>query len=400
MKIPLSYNLLDSKDINAAIKVLRSGNLTMGKKNTKFEKNFAKSVGCKYSLMVNSGSSANLLALFTLVNPFFTKKNSFKKIFNNKSEVIVPALSWPTSIWPIVQSGLVPVLVDSDPFTLQMKQDCFEKALNKNTVGVVSVSVLGNSIDLGWLKSMCKKNNLWLVEDTCEGLGAKYKNRFLGTFGDIGTYSFYFSHHITTIEGGMFVTNNRKIYEVAKSLRSHGWIRDLKNKNFYIKKYKDLDPRFLFVNSGFNLRSTEVNAALGLEQLKKLKKFNLKRNKIFNYWKKELNKLNIINVFDIIKINKHVTPAIFGFPVICKNKIIRDKLKNFLEKNGIETRPIICGNINRHPAIKLFKHKVIDNLQGANNVTDRGLFWSINPLMSKEQCNYIIKIIRKFCYHK
>jgi CDP-6-deoxy-D-xylo-4-hexulose-3-dehydrase len=396
MKIPLSQNLLNSKDINEAIKVLRSGNLTMGKNNTKFEKIFARTVGSKYSLMVNSGSSANLLSLFTLVNPLFKKTSNFKKIFNNRSEVIVPALSWPTSIWPIVQAGLVPVLVDCETTTLQMKQDSFEKALSKNTIGVVAVHVLGSSIDLGWLKKICKKKKLWVVEDSCEALGAKYKNKFLGTFGDIGTYSFYFSHHITTIEGGMLVTNDRKIYEVAKSLRAHGWIRDLKNKKFYIKKFKNLDPKFLFINSGFNFRSTEINAALGISQLKKLKKFNLKREEIYNYWVRALNKLNITNIFENITVNKYVTPAIFGFPIICKNKMIKDKLKNFLEKNGIETRPIICGNMARHPAIKLFKHKIVDNLEGANNVTDRGLFWSVNPLTSKVQQNYLIKTVKRF----
>ena len=220
---PLLDNAFSKEDLISGIKVLASGQITMSKKTKDFEKEFARKLGIKYALMVNSGSSANLLASFAACNPL--RKNRFKP----GDEVLIPALCWSTSLWPLVQSGLKPVFVDIDKDTLNVNPNLLIKKISKKTKVIMLVHVLGNSTDILKIKKIAQRKKIILIEDTCEALGSKFKKKYLGTFGDFGTFSFYYSHQITSGEGGMIVCNNKDDYDLLYSMRSHGWSRNLKN---------------------------------------------------------------------------------------------------------------------------------------------------------------------------
>ena len=213
-KYPLLNQGFNFNDIQKGIEVLMSGQITMSSITRKFEKEFARKVGSKFAIMVNSGSSANLLAAFASCNPM--RKNKFKV----GDEMLIPAICWSTSLWPFVQAGLKPIFVDSDINSLNIDLNDFKKKINSKTKLVMIVHVLGNSSNIEEIKKICKKRNIILVEDTCESLGSKFKNKYLGTFGDFGTYSFYYSHQITSGEGGMIVCNNNDDYDILLSLRS------------------------------------------------------------------------------------------------------------------------------------------------------------------------------------
>ena len=291
------YPLLDQGlrkiDLYEGIKVLKSGKITMSNKTLEFEKKFAKKIKVKHAIMTNSGSSANLLAAFAACNPL--RKQRFKKGDN----AIIQSLCWPTSLWPLVQTGLKINFVDVDPTTLNVKVKDIIKTVNNKTKVILLVNVLGLSTEINILKKFCKKKKIILIEDNCESLGTKYKNNYLGTFGDFGTFSFFYSHQITSGEGGMVVCNNKNDYEILKSLRSHGWSRDEKTS----KKFPKLDPRYIFINSGFNLRPTDVQAAIGLSQFSKLERFKIirsqNRQKIINHltnhpkWKSQFSFIKV-----------------------------------------------------------------------------------------------------------
>ena len=349
---PLLDNAFSKEDLLSGIKVLISGKLTMSNKTREFEKEFAKRVGSKYALMVNSGSSANLLATFAACNPL--RKNRFKR----GDEVLIPAVCWSTSLWPLVQSGLKPVFVDVEKDTLNVNAALLIKKITKKTKVIMLVHVLGNSTDIDKIKKVAKKNKIIIIEDTCEALGAKYKNKYLGTFGDFGTYSFYFSHQITSGEGGMVVCNNEEDYELLYSMRSHGWSRGLKSQKKIEKKHPTLDPKFIFVNSGFNLRPTDIVASIGNSQLKRLNNFikirNLNSSKIKDGLKKSKKWKN---QFSFQEIRSNVKTSPFGFPIFMNKKFMKKKNKfiQMLDKHGVETRPIISGNFLNQPSIKLFK---------------------------------------------
>ena len=272
---PLLEKGLSENDLSKGIQVLKKGFITMNKETEKFEKEFSRVVKSKYSLMVNSGSSANLLAAFAACNPM--RKNRFKL----GDEALIPALCWSTSLWPLVQSGLKPKFVDVNPQTLNVDADQLIRQITKKTKVIMLINVLGISTDVKKIISYARKKKIIIIEDNCEALGAKFKSKHLGTYGDFGTYSFFYSHQITCGEGGMIVCNNENDYKILLSLRSHGWSRGKKVYQENAKKFPNLDPRYIFINSGFNLRPTDIQAAIGRNQLKRLNLFKRirKRNK-------------------------------------------------------------------------------------------------------------------------
>ena len=349
---PLVENPFSTHDINEGIKVLKSKQLTLSKKTKDFENHFTKKFKSKYSLMVNSGSSANLLALQCLINPY--RKNRLKK----NDEVIIPTLCWSTSLWPIIQSNLKPIFVDINPDTLNISEKDIEKKITKKTKAIMLVHVLGNSCNMDEVMKIKKKYNLILIEDTCESLGSKYKNKYLGTFGEFSTFSFYSSHQISSGEGGMICCKNNNDYNIIKSMRSHGWSRGTSYENKIYNSNKRLDKRFIFFNSGYNLRPTEVSAAIGHNQFKRLNKFiairNYNRRLIINAMKKSKILNNKIQIYQA---NDNVNPSWFGLSIKINSKIknIKRKIINKLENNGIETRPIISGNFTEQPSAKIYK---------------------------------------------
>jgi len=345
---PLSNDNLSKQDLNAGIKVLRSGRITMGDKTRIFESNFAKKLNAKYALMVNSGSSANLLATFASCNPL--RKNRFKA----GDQALIQSLCWPTSLWPLVQAGLKIKFVDIDSNTLNVKAEEIIKKVTKKTKVILLINVLGLSSDIEKIRNFCNSKKIILIEDNCEALGAKYNNKYLGTYGDFSTFSFFYSHQITSGEGGMITCKTKSDYEILKSLRSHGWSRDKK----IAEKYPNLDPRYIFINSGFNLRPTDIQAAIGKSQFKRLEKFQKIRT---------INRKNIIqnlsehpnwnNQFIFIQVPKEISPSYMVLPIMINSRYVKKKIKfiNYIESRGLQTRPVISGNFAKQPSAKLYK---------------------------------------------
>ena len=380
---PLLTDGYSSSDLQEASKILLSERITMSKMTKKFEKFFANKIGARYALMVNSGSSANLLATFCLLNPY--KKNRLKK----GDECLVPALCWSTSLWPIVQAGLKPIFVDVNINTFTIDFETIKKSVTKKTKAVMLLNVLGNCSEMEKIKNFLRKKKIFLIEDTCEALGSKYKNKYLGTFGDFGTYSFYYSHQITSGEGGMIVCKSKKDYEILKSLRAHGWDRELNKKN---------SKGFNFINEGFNLRPLDLTAAIGLNQFKRLnllKKIRSKnRNKII---KSLISSKKWSNQYLFFEPQKYLEPSWFGLPLMLNNKNKKNKIKllNYLNKKKIETRPIISGNFANQPAIKKYNIKFKKNeLKNSQEIEDRGFFIGLpTKILDKVEINKITNLL-------
>jgi len=360
---PLQADNFSSQDINAGIKILLSGQLTMSKKTREFEKYFAKKIKAKYCLMVNSGSSANLLALFCVMNPLR------KKRLKRGDECLVPTICWSTTLWPIIQAGLTPKVVDVNINSFSLDLDTIKRNVTKKTKAIMIVNVLGNCAELDEIRKYADKKKIVLIEDNCESLGSVYKNKNLGTYGDFSSFSFYFSHQITAGEGGMIACKSEKDYKILKALRAHGWDREIN------KKSKN---KFNFINQGFNLRPLEVSAAIGLSQLKRLNKMiktrSYNRSKIL---KKLRNSNEWDNQYDFFEPQKNLKPSWFGLPLLIKKKFIKKKglFLKFLNKNKVETRPIISGNFANQPAIKLHKIKIDSKkLINAQEIENRGFF--------------------------
>ena len=376
-KYQLLENGFSDQDISIGKKVLNSKRITMASYTRNFELAFAKKLGAKYALMVNSGSSANLLATFAAGNPL--KKNCLKR----GDEVLIPALCWSTSIWPLVQFGLKPVFVDIDIETLNINLADLEKKITKKTRAIMLINVLGISSDLFKIRKIADKKKIIIIEDNCESLGSTLKKKYLGTFGDYGSFSFYYSHQITSGEGGMVTCNKKEDYDILFALRSHGWLggtrfykRNLKSYNTYANQNPKLDPRYIFINSGFNLRPTDIQAAIAHNQFKRLdtlKKFrNINKNLII---KKISNSKKWKNQFKFIVTPKDIDPSWMGLPILLSEKYIKKKQKfvNFLDNQGIETRPIISGNFANQPAAKLYKLcKKNEKFENAQKVQELG----------------------------
>lgn len=387
------YFLLDDafskKDLAEGVKVILSKRITMSKITSNFEKKFAKSIGSKYAVMVNSGSSANLLAVFAACNPL--RKNRFVP----GDEAIIPAVLWSTSLWPLVQAGLKPVFVDIDPSTLNADMKLLISKITSRTKLIMAIHVLGNSTDIELLRKICVKKKIILIEDTCESLGSKFKNKNLGTFGDFGTYSFYYSHQITSGEGGMVTCNTLDDYKILYSLRAHGWARGinaLKSK----KKIGNLNKDFVFINSGFNLRPTDIAAAIAYNQFKRLNKLmkirDDNRTKIINQL---LNSSHWNQQFVFIKAAPNVSPSWFGLPILISEKFVdcKNKFLKYLNQKGIETRPIISGNFMNQPCVKLYKlNENNEKFTKAQLIDDRGFFIGLHTnKITKYQLEYLEK---------
>jgi len=396
--VPLNVSTYDDAEINAAKEVLDGGYVTMGSLCKEFETKFSQYLKVPHSTFVNSGSSANLLALNALQVEMSYTRNNDALLMNNELEVIVPALTWSTSVFPIIQCGFKPVFVDSDPLTLQMNTAHVEQAITDKTVAIMAVHVLGNTCNMDHLIALCDKHRLVLIEDCCESLGAKYKDKYVGSFGDFSTFSFFFSHHITTIEGGMVCSRTAIHNDQLRMSRSHGWSRHLEDQDT-IKALGGKDLRFLFLSMGYNLRPTEINAAFGLRQLTRLSTLNERRKAIASMITQEMYDLNL--GIKPMAYTEGADPALFGYPVLCDSEEQRDDLRNFLESNGIETRPIIAGNLVKHPVFTTSRlqlpHRVhTGGLAGADKVHSCGLFWGLSPFMTVEMTDHLISTLGQF----
>ncbi len=379
-----------AEEISAATRQMLSTFVTMGKQVKEFEAQYAAEFGNKFALFSNSGSSANLLAIAALSNHLCENR------LQEGDEIIVPALSWSTTVWPLIQCKLIPVFVDCDPLTYNIDIASLEKAITAKTKAIMLVHVYGNPCDMEQIMSIAAKHNLQIIEDSCESMGAYYKGKAVGTFGRVATFSTYFSHHITTLEGGITVTDDFKLIEIMRMLRAHGWSRETDEHAKYCAEYPDIDPRFIFINLGYNLRATEVQAVMGKAQLPKLKDFVKTRRENSAYYLAEFSSYS--DFFDFQQETPGAASSWFGFCFRLKEKCpfkLRD-ITGFLNSRGIETRPIIAGNMSRHPVMKHYAHRVAGNLVNCDNIMQRGFAIGCHHAIDNKARQYVAACLREF----
>ncbi len=384
---PLMHNNFTNTDMGAAIKMLKIKNeiLTQSKYVKMFEKKWSRWLGIKYSVFVNSGSSANFLTMAAL------------KILYGKGEVILPALTWISDINSVIQNNFKPVFVDINPRNLCMSTNEIIKKVNKNTLAVFITHAQGFNGLTTKLISFLKKRNVTLIEDVSESHGATFKKKKLGTFGKISNFSFYYAHHMTTIEGGMICTNDKNIYEMLKMLRSHGMIRESNNLLFekkIAKKYPYLSPKFIFLYPGYNFRNNEIGAAIGLSQLRSLDRNNNKRKENFRLFLKLLDNTKYRTDFDL------EGSCNYAFPVILKTKSL--KLRNYFEKNltknKIEFRRGSAGGGNqlRQPYLKEIAKKInLKTFIEVEHIHFFGYYVGNYPSLSKSKIKKICNILNR-----
>jgi len=388
-KITLAAPSYDSDEVLDVLDSLLSTWLTMGDKVNSFEEKFCEYIDSKNAIMVNSGSSANLLALSSLTNPLLEEK------IEKGTSIITPAVTWSTTISPIIHVGCKPLFVDIDLDSLCVNTDLLEEAISKETSAVMPVHLMGHPCDMKKICKIADNNNLHIIEDSCEAHGSTVDGKKVGTFGDIGTFSFFMSHHITTIEGGMLVTDDENIAEIAKSLRAFGWTRELKRKNEINAKYSDIDPRFLFVNLGYNLRPTEIQGAFGRHQLKKLDSLIYHRRENAKFWNDRLAKYSDYLLLPIRNLENHVY---FGYAITIKENspFSRKEITDFLESQGIETRPVMAGNFTEQPVTKLIPWSKYGELKNSQLVMRNSFFIGNHHLIKEQQREFIADVFDKF----
>ena len=395
MKKSFSHSLMDnnitSSDVNSLIKFLKKNKkkiFTQSKMVKSFEQEWSKWLGVKYSTFVNSGSSANLISM------------TITKIMFGKGEVIVPALTWVSDIASVLQNNLKPVFVDINPKTLSMDENEVFKKINKKTKAVFITHVQGFNGLSNKLINFFKKKKIPLIEDVCESHGATFNKKKLGTYGLMSNFSFYYAHHMSTIEGGMVCTNDKKIYELSRILRSHGMARESGNKIFenkLKKKFPLLSPNFIFLYPAYNLRNNELSAVIGLNQLKKLDANNKKRTLNFKFFLKNLDKQFYKTEFDLIGSSN------YAFPLILRNKNInnRNLLEKVMYENNIEFRRGNAGGGNqiRQPYLKDFtKNLKLKNFKEVEHVHFFGYYIGNYPSLKRSKILKVCKILNLIRY--
>ena len=367
-KFPLATATWGQEEQDAMQRVIASGIFTMGESVNAFERDFAEYVGSKHCVMVNSGSSAILLMVAAL---FYTKNPKLK--LNRGGEVIVPAVSWSTTYYPLYQYGLKIKFVDIDLNTLNYDLDQLEQAVTDKTRAIMAVNLLGNPNDFNRINKIIGGRDIVLMEDNCESMGAKFEGKHAGTFGVMGGYSSFFSHHISTMEGGLIVTDDEELYQILFSLRAHGWTRDLPKKNLVCSDKSDdpFEESFRFVLPGYNVRPLEIEGALGVEQVKRLSSLISARRE-----NGRLFQAALANHPDIIIQQEIGESSWFGFGLVIRpnSKLTRKALVQQLNELGFECRPIVAGNFAKNEVVKYFDSEVYGTLKNAEYIDQNGLF--------------------------
>lgn len=367
-RFPLATASWGREEIEAMQRVISSGTFTLGANVRSFEQDFARYIGSQHCIMVNSGSSANLLMVAAL---FYTKNPELK--LQRGDEVIVPAVSWSTTYYPLYQYGLKIKFVDIDLHTLNIDLDQLEQAVTDKTRAIMAVNLLGNPNDFSRIQGIIEKRNIVLLEDNCESMGARFQDRMAGTFGVMGTFSSFFSHHISTMEGGLIVTDSEELYQILLSIRSHGWTRNLPKHNLICSELSDdpFEESFRFILPGYNVRPLEIEGALGIEQVKRLPKIVEERRANAKIFK------NLLLEHKEILIQREIGESSwFGFSLVIRPgcTLTRKELLKKLNQLGFECRPIVAGNFAKNEVVKYFDSEVYGSLDNADHVDKNGLF--------------------------
>lgn len=367
---PLSIATYGVEEILNALDSLVSFKTTMWDKTARFERELAAFTGSREGVMVNSGSSADLLVALALINP---KRRQLAP----GDEVLVPSVTWPTQIWSAMMAGLTVRFVDTDPRTLNINLDDLERKIGIRTRAISVVHLMGNPVDMVRVMALADRHGLVVIEDCCEALGARIGGRHVGTFGIASAYSFFFSHHLTTMEGGMVCTNDAELSDLLRLLRAHGWARNTR----YTPpaNVEGVDSRYVFWNWGLNVRPTEVQAAFGIEQMKRLDGFLTSRRqnaeRFGSYLSRHSDLLRLMDVAPGSECSWFALPIM----VAADAPFSREELTRRLESVGIETRPVVAGNLARQPVCELFPELQEMELPGADAVHDRGFYIGLHP---------------------
>lgn len=399
--IKISGRVFGYEELQSAVSASLEFWLTEGHNAEKFSNSLAKFLDVKFVTLVNSGSSANLAA-FSALTSFKLGERRIKK----GDEVITVACSFPTTVNPIIQFGAVPVFVDVDLETRNVIPLEIERAISNKTKAIIIAHTLGNPFDIEKIVKIAKKHNLWLIEDCCDALGSKYKGNYVSTFGDLATFSFYPAHQITTGEGGAVVTNNPNLYVLVNSFCEWGrdcWCRTGQDnrcgRRFKFKLGKlpyGYDHKYTYSHIGYNLKMTDIQAAIGVEQLKRLPVFIKKRRENFDYLYKAFKKYGKYLVLP--KWDQAAEPCWFGFMIVIREGAPFGRLDfvNFLQENKIETRSLFAGNLLRHPAYLGVKHRVIGELKNGDTIMNNGFWIGVFPGNNKEMLGYVISKFDEF----
>ena len=401
--IPPSGKVLDAAELKSMVEASLDGWLTTGRFNDAFEKKLRDFLGVKFLITTNSGSSANLLAFSALTSPKL-KERAIKP----GDEVISVAAGFPTTVNPILQFGAVPVFVDVDIATHNIDVTKIEAAISPKTKAIMLAHSLGNPFNLKVILEICKKHNLWLIEDNCDSLGSRYNGQLTGTFGDVGTLSFYPAHHITMGEGGAVFTNNAELKMIIESFRD--WGRDC-----YCQPGKDntcgkrfcwklgnlpegYDHKFVYSHVGYNMKMTDMQASLGCSQLEKVDSFIEKRKRNFSYLMKCFKEEKLDNYFILPESHPKAEPSWYGFLLTIKNskKINRNEIVKFLNSKRILTRLLFAGNLTKQPGYMNKEHRIIGDLNNTDKIMSDSFWVGVWPGLEKVELNFIIKEIKEF----
>ena len=380
-RFPLATTSWDSDELAAMQRVISTGILTMGKEVKEFEHRFANYFGAKHAIMVNSGSSANLLMTAAL---FYTSNQNLR--LRRGDEIIVPSVGWSTTFFPLYQYGLHLKFVDVNLDTLNYDISALKNAVTTKTRAIMIVNLLGNPNEFSEIEDIASERRIILLEDNCESMGASYKGKYCGTFGMLGSFSCFFSHHISTMEGGVIITSDEELYHILLSLRSHGWTRNLPEQNCLTsgKLEDDFQESWRFILPGYNVRPTELSGAVGSEQLKKLPDIILGRRTNASLLKTVLE-----DHPDIVTQSEVETSSWFGFSLLIKpnSKLTRSELVQKLSRLGFETRPIVSGNFTKKEVMRYLNYSISGTLKNAELIDSHGLFignhhYQMNEAMS------------------
>lgn len=386
MNYKLTSTSWDEEEINAINAVVKSRQYSMSKNVFEFEKQFASFVNSKYCVMVNSGSSANLLMIASM---FFRKNNPFQR----GDEVVVPAVSWSTTYSPLQQYGLHVKFVDVDKNTLNIDLEKLKSAITDKTKAILLVNLLGNPNDFDKIKAIIGDRDIEILEDNCESMGSTYNEKQTGTFGVMGTYSCFFSHHISTMEGGLIATDDEELHHILLALRAHGWTRNLPEKNHLCTKIDDqFKEHFRFLIPGYNVRPLEMSGAIGIQQLKKLPNMIKQRRenaKIFQD--------NFANDNRFIVQKEIGSSSWFGFSMIIKpdSGITRSTIIAKLTENNIATRPIVTGDMTKCEMLKYFDYELAGNMQNAELVDSNGFFVGNHDIDISDEIRFLKKTLNE-----
>jgi CDP-6-deoxy-D-xylo-4-hexulose-3-dehydrase len=399
--VPPSGKVIGAQELKNMVEASLDGWLTTGRFNAEFERKLAAFIGVKHLITVNSGSSANLVAFSTLTSPKLGAR-----AIEKGDEVIGVAAGFPTTVNPILQFGAVPVFVDVDPLTHNIDASKIEAALSPKTKAIMLAHSLGNPFNLDVVTALCKKHNLWLVEDCCDALGTTYRGQMVGTFGDIGTLSFYPAHHITMGEGGAVFTNNTELKTIAESFRD--WGRDCYcqpgkdntcGKRF-CQKQGDLpqgyDHKYTYSHLGYNLKITDMQAACGLAQLKKAPQFIQARKENFAFLKERLKGCE--EFISLPQATEHSDPSWFGFPMTLKENspVTRLDLLSYLDQNKVGTRLLFAGNLTRQPYMAGANYRISGDLANTDNVMNNTFWIGVQPALTIEMLDFVANKIETF----